>query len=74
MDISEAASNDSAKKRKVSSPAPDSQKTAGMKKKTSEEKKSGFDRGLEPEKIIGKKINYFYKKLFFKNINKLRCD
>lgn len=31
-----------------------------MKKKSSDDKKSGFDRGLEPEKIIGKKIEFFH--------------
>lgn len=43
----------SGKKRKGSSPTP-TDKSLSAKKKTPEEKKvTGFDRGLEPEKILG---------------------
>lgn len=45
---------DDGKKRKGVSPIP-SDKTVAAKKKVPEEKKlQGFDRGLEPEKILGK--------------------
>lgn len=44
---------DDSRKRKGSSPLP-TDKSQSAKKKTPEEKKvTGFDRGLEPEKILG---------------------
>lgn len=45
-----------AKKRKSAAATPD---LKGAKKiKTDERKTSGFDRGLEPEKIIGKQVQF----------------
>lgn len=42
------------RKRKGSSPMPTENKTQSAKKKQPDEKKTGFERGLEPEKILGK--------------------
>lgn len=49
-----SASGKDDRKRKGTSPVP-TDKSQSAKKKTPEEKKlTGFDRGLEPEKILGK--------------------
>lgn len=42
------------RKRKGSSPMPTESKTQSAKKKQPDEKKTGFERGLEPEKILGR--------------------
>lgn len=42
------------RKRKGGSPMPTENKTQSAKKKQPDEKKTGFERGLEPEKILGK--------------------
>lgn len=53
--------NKDPKKRKSSAATPD---LKGAKKSKSDDKKaSGFDRGLEPEKIIGKLILVFFDSL-----------
>lgn len=61
------------KKRKGVSPVP-GDKTASAKKKTPEEKKlQGFDRGLEPEKILGKHIFCLCANHFTRVVELITC-
>lgn len=45
---------DDSRKRKGSSPLPTNKSESAKKKSPEEKKVTGFDRGLEPEKILGK--------------------
>lgn len=45
--------DDIGKKRKGASPVPGDRSTSAKKKSPDEKKIQGFDRGLEPEKILG---------------------
>lgn len=47
------------KKRKGASPIPADKTLSAKKKLTDDKKLQGFDRGLEPEKILGKLFSFY---------------
>lgn len=59
------------RKRKGNSPIPTDKSQSAKKKSPEEKKATGFDRGLEPEKILGK--SHVYMQNVGKGENHLLC-